>query len=571
MTQHNNDPVLSISNLTVEFPTASGAFKAVDGISLDIAKGEVLGVIGESGAGKSMTGAAVTGLIDRPGRISSGEIRLNGERIDGLSEAALRTVRGRRIGTVFQDPLVSLNPLYTVGRQLIETIRAHLPLNAKAARARAIELLREVGIGEAERRVDAYPHQFSGGMRQRVVIALAIAADPELLIADEPTSALDVSVQAQIVALLKSLCEKRGLAVLLITHDMGVIAEIADRVAVMNRGRIVETGPVADIVRNPREDYTRALIAAIPSIHSKSTRPVPTGADRLVRVENIRRNFELSGGFSFPLLRRLSPVRHITAVDDVSFSIGEGQTFALVGESGSGKSTIARIVAGLLRAQAGLVAVGDSRMGESNTPAVGGGVQMIFQDPYASLNPRWRIGDIIAEPIRRLGLGQSRAEIDRQVTELLERVRLEPEARHRYPHEFSGGQRQRIAIARALSSRPRFIVCDEPTSALDVSVQAQVLDLMASLQAEFGLTYLLISHNLAVVRQMADRVGVLKGGVLVEEGAVEQVFERPQHAYTKMLLAAAPDIRDVFRRREAGPGRVSTTIGGEEALPLEAG
>ncbi len=571
MTQHKNDPVLSISNLTVEFPTASGAFKAVDGISLDIAKGEVLGVIGESGAGKSMTGAAVTGLIDRPGRISSGEIRLNGERIDGFSEAALRTVRGRRIGTVFQDPLVSLNPLYTIGRQLIETIRAHLPLKAKAARARAIELLREVGIGEAERRVDAYPHQFSGGMRQRVVIALAIAADPELLIADEPTSALDVSVQAQIVALLKSLCEKRGLAVLLITHDMGVIAEIADRVAVMNRGRIVETGPVADIVRNPREDYTRGLIAAIPSIHSKSTRPVLTGADHLVRVENIRQNFELPGGFSFPLLRRLSPVRHITAVDDVSFSIGEGQTFALVGESGSGKSTIARIVAGLLRPQTGRVAVGGRRMGESNAPAVGGAVQMVFQDPYASLNPRWRIGDIIAEPIRRLGLGQNRAEIDRQVAELLERVRLEPQARHRYPHEFSGGQRQRIAIARALSSRPRFIVCDEPTSALDVSVQAQVLDLMASLQAEFGLTYLLISHNLAVVRQMADRVGVLKGGVLVEEGAVEQVFERPQHAYTKMLLAAAPDIREAFRRREVGPGRDLTTIGGEETLPLEAG
>ena len=551
MTKTDNDTVLSIRNLTVEFPTSAGLFKAVDDISLDIARGEVLGVIGESGAGKSMTGAAVTGLVDPPGRVVSGEIFLQGERIDGLSEVALKSLRGRRIGTVFQDPLVSLNPLYTVGRQLIETIRSHLPLDVKAARQRAIELLREVGIGEAERRVDAYPHQFSGGMRQRVVIALAIAADPDLLIADEPTSALDVSVQAQIVALLKSLCEKHGLAVLLITHDMGVVAEIADRVAVMNRGRIVETGAVTDVVRNPREAYTRALIAAIPSIHSKSARPALAGVRELVGVETIRRDFELPGGFSLPLLRRLSPVRSITAVNDVSFTIGEGQTFALVGESGSGKSTIARMVAGLLRAQSGRISVGGKVIGPNDRSAHKGAVQMIFQDPYASLNPRWQIGDIIAEPIRRLGLGHNRAEVDHQVAELLERVRLEPEARHRYPHEFSGGQRQRIAIARALSSRPRFIVCDEPTSALDVSVQAQVLDLMGGLQAEFGLTYLLISHNLAVVRQMADRVGVLKGGVLVEEGVVEQVFERPQHAYTRMLLAAAPDIQDVFRRREA--------------------
>ncbi len=557
MTTPNIHPVLSVRNLTVDFPTKAGIFTAVDSLSLDIARGEVLGVIGESGAGKSMTGAAITGLIDHPGRIASGEILLQGERIDGRSEQALRNIRGRRIGTVFQDPLVSLNPLYTVGRQLIETIRSHLPLSAKAARNRAIELLREVGIGEAERRVDAYPHQFSGGMRQRVVIALAIAADPELLIADEPTSALDVSVQAQIVALLKSLCEKRGLAVLLITHDMGVVAEIADRVAVMNRGRIVETGPVAEVVRRPREEYTRALIAAIPSIHSKSSRPVPSRIEEFVRVENIRREFELPGGFSLPLLKKLFPARSITAVNDVSFSIARGQTFALVGESGSGKSTIARIVVGLLRAQAGRVAIGGSLTGADAGPALMGAVQMIFQDPYASLNPRWQIGDIIAEPIRRLGIGHNRTEIDRQVTELLQRVRLDPAVRHRYPHEFSGGQRQRIAIARALSSRPRFIVCDEPTSALDVSVQAQVLELMANLQAEFGLTFLLISHNLAVVRQMADRVGVLKGGVLVEEGPVEQVFERPEHAYTKMLLAAAPDIQDVFRRKDADLRRPS--------------
>lgn len=533
--------VLSIRNLTVAFPAAGGDFRAVEGVSLDIAAGEVLGVIGESGAGKSMTGAAVTGLIDPPGRIVDGEILFHGTRIDGLGEAALERLRGRRIGTVFQDPLVSLNPLYTVGRQLVETIRRHLPLGPAAARRRAVDLLREVGIAEPERRFGAYPHQFSGGMRQRVVIALAIAADPDLLIADEPTSALDVSVQAQIIGLLKTLCRRRGMAVLLITHDMGVIADIADRVAVMNRGRIVETGPTGAVIRHPRQEYTQGLIAAIPSIRAAGKRP-PTAPETgdLVRVRNLRCDFLLpGGGFRLPFWGQAEAGRRVTAVDDVSFSIPEGRTYALVGESGSGKSTLARIVVGLLRAQSGEVTIGGERR-----PAAGT-VQMVFQDPFASLDPRWRIGDIIAEPIRTLGLAGSRTESDRQVVDLLRKVRIDPEVRHRFPHEFSGGQRQRIAIARALSSRPRFIVCDEPTSALDVSVQAQVLDLMAALQAEYGLTYLLISHNLAVVRQMADRVGVLKQGRLVEEGPVDEIFDRPSNAYTRMLLAAVPDIAGV--------------------------
>ncbi|MCF1484027.1 MULTISPECIES: ABC transporter ATP-binding protein [Rhizobium/Agrobacterium group] len=537
-------PVLRINSLSVDFPGFDGNFRAVDDLSLTIARGEVLGVIGESGAGKSMTGAAIIGLIDPPGRITSGEIHLQGERIDNLGDKALETLRGRRIGTVFQDPLVSLNPLYTIGQQLIETIRRHLPLDQGQARQRAIDLLREVGIDEPARRLDAYPHEFSGGMRQRVVIALAVAADPDLLIADEPTSALDVSVQAQIIALLKSLCQRRGLAVLLITHDMGVVAEIANRVVVMHKGRIVESGSVAEVIGSPKHDYTRALIAAIPSIRRKNTRASVASKGDLVKVEGLIRDFALPGGGGLPFFSKNRKQRSLRAVNDVSFSIGEGQTFALVGESGSGKSTIARIVVGLLGAQSGKVTIGGTVLGVDKAPAMKGAVQMIFQDPYASLNSRWRVRDIIAEPIRTLGLEKDNRVIEQRVADLLEKVRLDPDARSRFPHEFSGGQRQRIAIARALASRPRFIVCDEPTSALDVSVQAQVLELMASLQAEFGLTYLLISHNLAVVRQMADRVGVLKNGVLVEEGPVEEVFERPQHDYTRMLIAAVPDIDD---------------------------
>ncbi|MCV9907666.1 ABC transporter ATP-binding protein [Brucella sp. HL-2] len=533
----NQPPVISVRNLGVDFPTDGGVFHAVDQVSFDIAAGEVLGMIGESGAGKSITGSAITRLIDPPGRIVSGEIRIKGERIDTSSEKALASLRGRRIGTVFQDPLASLNPLYKIGQQLFETIRRHLPLDAAAARKRAVELLTEVGIHDAEQRLDAYPHQFSGGMRQRVVIALAIAANPELLIADEPTSALDVSVQAQIIALIKRLCVERGLAVLLITHDMGVVAEIADRVVVLNHGRVVEAGPVRNVIQSPRDDYTRKLIAATPSIHQKSIRrDVADTQPEILRVNNLKHDFSTSGG-SFSFFKKTKKSGAIRAVDDVSFNIREGETYALVGESGSGKSTIARIIAGLLSAQEGQIRI-DGKAKSSGH----GAVQMVFQDPYASLNPRWRIGDIIAEPIRRLNLEKENQAIERRVAELLEKVRLEPGSTRRYPHEFSGGQRQRIAIARALASRPRFIICDEPTSALDVSVQAQVLDLMAQLQAEFGLTYLLISHNLAVVRQMADRVGVLRQGVLVEQGAVEEIFLNPTHAYTKMLISSVPDI-----------------------------
>ncbi|MGB3502791.1 MAG: ABC transporter ATP-binding protein [Mesorhizobium sp.] len=541
------EPLLSVKNLTVDFALRRGNFRAVDGISFDIAPGEVLGVVGESGAGKSMTGSAVIGLIEPPGRITSGEVWLAGRRIDNLSIKEKAALRGKHIGMVFQDPLTSLNPLYTIGEQLIETIRRHLPMDEAQARQRAIDLMAEAGIPSPAERIDSYPHQFSGGMRQRVVIALALAGEPELIIADEPTSALDVSVQAQIIRILKKVCADRGAAVMLVTHDMGVIAETADRMIVMNKGRIVESGTVGDIIKRPKEPYTIKLIGSIPSIKDEVRRhEVPAAPEPLVRVENLTKVFELGQA---SLLARFGgkPAVTFKAVDDVSFTIAKGATYGLVGESGSGKSTCARMMIGLTRPTSGHVKIDgdDIWEGREGDRKRRRRVQMIFQDPYASLNPRWRVADIVAEPIRTLKLSTNRGEVEDRVAGLLEKVRLDAGAMRKFPHEFSGGQRQRIAIARALSSQPEFIICDEPTSALDVSVQAQVLDLMRSLQDEFGLTYLLISHNLAVVRQMADAVGVLHHGRLVEQGPVDQIFDQPQADYTRMLLDAIPDISAV--------------------------
>jgi peptide/nickel transport system ATP-binding protein len=541
------DPIISVRDLVVEFPLRRGLFTAVDGVSFDIMPGEILGVVGESGAGKSMTGAAIIGLIEPPGHIAGGEIRLKGQRIDNLPPEEMSKIRGKRIGMVFQDPLTSLNPLYTIGQQLIETIRRHLPLNQAQARQRAIDLLGEAGIPSPADRLDSYPHQFSGGMRQRVVIALALAAEPELIIADEPTSALDVSVQAQIIKVLKDLCESRGAAVMLVTHDMGVIAETADRMIVMNKGRIVETGSVGDIIKRPKEAYTIGLIDAIPSIRDETRRHVvPPSAAPIIKVEGLSREFVLSRSLLDRVMKR-SGGKVVKAVQDVSFEIRKGSTYGLVGESGSGKSTCARMLVGLIPPTAGRVLLeGDDIWGgQAASSKRRQRVQMIFQDPYASLNPRWRVGDIVAEPIRALKLAGSKAEVRDRVADLLDKVRLDPVAMRKFPHEFSGGQRQRIAIARALSSQPEFIVCDEPTSALDVSVQAQVLDLMRALQDEYKLTYLLISHNLAVVRQMADDVGVMHNGVLVEQGPVDEIFDHPRAEYTRMLLDSVPDISNV--------------------------
>lgn len=538
----NTKPLVSVRNLTVDFPNRHGTFRALDDVSFDILPGEILGVVGESGAGKSMTGAAIIGLLANPGRITAGEIHLGDTRLDTLTQEDLRKLRGKRIAMVMQDPLTSLNPLFTIGDQLVETIRHHLNMSVEAARGRAVALLEEVGIPDPKARLAAYPHQFSGGMRQRVVIALALAAEPELVIADEPTSALDVSVQAQILALLKDICTRRGASVMLISHDMGAIAETAQRMIVMNKGRIVESGPVGEVMWQPRAEYTGKLIASIPSIRDAGRpRPEPSSvvdAETLVQVDRLGRQFDLSSSWLEKVLRR-EP--HVTrAVDEVSFQIPKGGTFGLVGESGSGKSTLARIVVGLIRPSAGRVLVDGTDIWAGGRAGQRDGVQMIFQDPHGSLNARWRIRDIIAEPLQ--AAGRSGAEIEDRVAALLSQVRLDPGVMRRFPHEFSGGQRQRIAIARALAAQPRFIVCDEPTSALDVSVQAQVLELMGQLQDEFGLTYLLISHDLAVVKRMCDHVGVMCRGRMVEQGSVDAIFDDPRDAYTRMLLDAVPDI-----------------------------
>lgn len=562
-------PVLRVRNLSVTFDTHKGPVHVLHDVSFDIWPGEILGVVGESGAGKSMTGSAITGLIEHPGRISGGTVELQGQRIDQLRGEDLRRIRGKRIGTIFQDPLTSLNPVYTVGWHLVETIRTHLPVSEKEAEARALALLEEVEIPHAKERMGQYPHQFSGGMRQRVAIALALCAEPELIIADEPTTALDVSVQAQIIQLLRKVCKERGAAAMLITHDMGVIAETADRVMVMYHGRVLETGHVRQVLDAPRDPYTQVLMAAIPSVHQRVERlPVPevgggqvakavpwtpkpadpaaAAARPLVEVQDLCKEYDLSGGWLARVLARQDP-KILKAADHVSFNIRKGTTFGLVGESGSGKSTVARMIAGLTRPTSGTILFDgvDKWSAAAQTVAMRRRFQMIFQDPYASLNPRWTVEQLIAEPLVVLGITQSKEETAERVQQALHRVRMKPDDAKKYPHQFSGGQRQRIAVARALASRPEFIICDEPTSALDVSVQAQVLNLMRDLQEEFGLTYLLISHNLAVIRHMCDDIGVMQRGQLVEVGDAQAVLDDPQHQYTKDLMAAIPDIAHV--------------------------
>lgn len=562
-------PVLRVRNLSVTFDTHKGPVHVLHDVSFDIWPGEILGVVGESGAGKSMTGSAITGLIEHPGRISGGTVELQGQRIDQLRGEDLRRIRGKRIGTIFQDPLTSLNPVYTVGWHLVETIRTHLPVSEKEAEARALALLEEVEIPHAKERMGQYPHQFSGGMRQRVAIALALCAEPELIIADEPTTALDVSVQAQIIQLLRKVCKERGAAAMLITHDMGVIAETADRVMVMYHGRVLETGHVRQVLDAPRDPYTQVLMAAIPSVHQRVERlPVPeVGGGQvakavpwtpkpadpaaavsrpLVEVKDLCKEYDLSGGWLARVLARQDQ-KILKAADHVSFNIRKGTTFGLVGESGSGKSTVARMIAGLTRPTSGTILFDgvDKWSAAAQTVAMRRRFQMIFQDPYASLNPRWTVEQLIAEPLVVLGITQSKEETAERVQQALHRVRMKPDDAKKYPHQFSGGQRQRIAVARALASRPEFIICDEPTSALDVSVQAQVLNLMRDLQEEFGLTYLLISHNLAVIRHMCDDIGVMQRGQLVEVGDAQAVLDDPQHQYTKDLMAAIPDIAHV--------------------------
>ena len=544
--------ILEIDRLRVEFPLAEGGvFAAVEDVSLSVAAGEIHAVVGESGAGKSTVGNALMGLLEAPGRIAGGSVRIGGKVLDARTGRTEGIVPGRDIGAIFQDPMTSLNPLFTVESQLGETMRHHLGVSRAEARERSLALLRAVGIPEPERRLGAYPHQLSGGQRQRVVIAAALCCEPRLLVADEPTTALDVSVQAQILKLIRGLADERGIGVLLITHNMGVVAEIADRVTIMLRGRVVESGPVREVLEAPKHAYARNLIGAVPRVDRRLARmPVPGEETALARGARDKvRGWVGSAHAEGELLR----VEGLTvtyggglwrkggfpAVDDVSFNVRAGEIFGLIGESGSGKTTVANAVAGLVRPTAGrVVLAGMERRA----------LQMVFQDPYSALNPRLRVSTALAEPILHYRLAATRAEAREDAALLLEAVGLERVAGAKFPFAFSGGQRQRVAIARSLAARPSLLVCDEPTSSLDVSVQAQILNLLKDLRDATGLAMLFISHDLAVIRQMCDRVAVMQAGRIVELAEAEALFDDPQHEYTKELLALVPTLASLGRR-----------------------
>jgi peptide/nickel transport system ATP-binding protein len=542
--------LLSVHDLRVAFATQGGRVQAVDGVSFELNPGEVLAIVGESGSGKSVTAQTILGLTRSPNAEIEGSIQLGEQELVTASEAELRGVRGVRVGMVFQDPMTSFNPIYRIGRQIAEAIRSHHPkVSAREAHERAIELLDSVGIPGAERRVDFYPHEFSGGMQQRAMIAMALSLDPEVLIADEPTTALDVTVQAQILTLLERLNRERGLATILITHDLGVVAEVADRVLVMHEGAIVERGNLDEIFYSPADPYTRKLLDAVVRLDSAPPLRARRESEPLLEVTDLVKHFPIKQGLLFD--REVDRVR---AVDGVSFAVRQGETLGLVGESGSGKSTLSRTILQLLAPTSGSVRFeGREIAGLSRREMrpLRRQMQMVFQATSASLNPRKRIGQIVGEPLRLQGEAHG-GELRREVQRLLERVGLSAEHYDRYPHEFSGGQRQRIGIARALALRPKLIIADEPVSALDVSIRAQILDLLSELQADFGLTYIFVAHDIGVVRHVSDRIAVMYKGKIVEQGPADQVCERPQDVYTKQLLASVPipDPHEARARRQ---------------------
>jgi len=600
--------VLKISHLKTVLDTASGAVRAVDGIELELRPGECFALVGESGCGKSMTALSIMRLLPEAGRIAGGRVELDGLDLLGLPEAAMRAVRGKRVAMIFQEPSTALNPVLTIGRQITEVIERHAP-GSPNHRERALALLKSVGIQDAERRYEQYPFELSGGLKQRAMIAGALAVDPEVLIADEPTTALDVTIQAQILDLLARLQAERAMALLLITHDLGIVARMAHRVAVMYAGEIVELAERSDFMRAPQHPYSQKLFAALPSPqrragelavirgqvpplnrsfdhcrfaercdlafdrcrveapglleplpghlarchlreagpagprtapeHAGRPAPAPQAGPVLLEVRDLKVHFPIRKG----VLRRT--VGNVKAVDGVSFELRKGRTLALVGESGCGKTTTGKAILQLIAPTDGSVQYAGeelTRLSRAELRVRRSAMQIIFQDPYGSLNPRMRVAEILLEGMRSLSVGASDAERGQRIADLLKEVGLPQEALGRYPHEFSGGQRQRIAIARALAVNPRLIVCDEPTSALDVSVQAQILNLLRSLQARRGLTYLFITHNIAVVDYLAHDVAVMHQGRIVERGPVDQVLRTPTHPYTRQLLAAVPEI-----------------------------
>ncbi|MDG9926835.1 MULTISPECIES: ABC transporter ATP-binding protein [unclassified Pseudomonas] len=529
MTDPNN--LIEVRDLAVEFVSGDKAQRVIEGVSFDIRRGETLALVGESGSGKSVTAHSILRLLPYPlARHPAGSIRYGEQDLLKLPPEKLRGIRGNHIAMVFQEPMTSLNPLHSIGKQIGEILAWHKGLSGEPARARIIELLELVGIPEPAKRLKAYPHELSGGQRQRVMIAMALANEPELLIADEPTTALDVTVQLKILDLLKDLQARLGMSMLLITHDLNLVRRIAHRVCVMQRGRIVEQASCDELFRTPQHPYTRELLGAEPSGEPAAN---PAGAP-LLEVDDLRVWFPIKKG----VLRRT--VDHVKAVDGIDFSLPQGQTLGIVGESGSGKSTLGMAILRLLGSQGAIRFQGQALDGLSQKAVrpLRRQMQVVFQDPFGSLSPRMSVGQIVGEGLRIHGMG-SEEEQEQAVIDALKEVGLDPDTRHRYPHEFSGGQRQRIAIARALVLKPALILLDEPTSALDRTVQRQVVELLRSLQAKYNLTYLFISHDLAVVRALSHQLMVVKQGKVVEQGPAEQVFATPQHPYTRQLLEAA--------------------------------
>ena len=560
-----------IKNLDIEYQTRKETIEASKNVSFNLKRGEIIGIVGESGSGKSTVANAIINLIDKPGKIINGSIKLDGIEICKNDEI-IQNIRGKKIGFIFQDPQTSLNPLFTIKEQLVETIQTHSSLNYDAAAKKSVNLLKEVGIENPEKRINDYPHQFSGGMRQRVVIALAISCEPDLIIADEPTTALDVSIQFKILNLLKKLTIERNLGVIIITHDMGVIAETTDRVIVMRFGNIVEQGKTSKILSKPESLECKSLVMSVPPTNKKIKRfklLSPEGGQiensSLKLTNNIIKNWGTRELNNKKLLDFVNVTKvfddgsiisskrsesKVKALDNVSFHINEGESFGLVGESGSGKSTIAKIITSLVSPSSGEVFFEDVSLHDPKNKIIKnrfmGQIQMIFQDPYSSLNPRFKVKNIIAEPIKFFQKNINNKQIDENVYDLIDIVGMSRRSLERYPHEFSGGQRQRISIARALATRPRLLICDEPTSALDVSIQAQVLNLLKDLQEQLNLTILFISHDLPVIRQMCDRTSVLKNGVVCETNDTESIFIKPKNSYTKELLKLMPKIESII-------------------------
>ncbi len=533
------ETLLSVRDLSVSFDAPGGEVRAVRHVSFDIDRGETVALVGESGSGKSVTALSIVQLLPYPpARHPSGSIYFRSDELLGARERLLRAIRGNRIAMIFQEPMTSLNPLHTIEKQINEVLLVHKRLGRRAARARTLELLRLVGLPEAASRLDAYPHQLSGGQRQRVMIAMALANEPDLLIADEPTTALDVTIQAQILRLLRDLRDRFGMALLLITHDLGIVRKMADRVCVMTQGVIVEAGSTEEIFARPQHAYTRRLLEAEP--RGEPHRAVE-GVPSIVDGRDLRVWFPLKGG----VLRRT--VGHIKAVDGVSLTVREGHTVGVVGESGSGKTTLGLALLRLVRSKGSIQFAGRDIQGLSSRALrpLRREMQIVFQDPYGSLSPRLSVGQIVEEGLRVHGIGATAEERRRLIEHALIEVGLDPDTRDRYPHEFSGGQRQRIAIARAMVLKPRLVVLDEPTSALDMSVQAQIVDLLRELQRRHNLAYLFISHDLRVVRALSEEVLVMREGRIVERGPAAQIFAEPREPYTRALMAAAFELEAV--------------------------